>query len=124
MLKEDFDAVARDLDRLSKGKGVELHATFDKFGRTANLQVHDAPEEGNEEQGWHTGLKLFRVPNIRQYFHKGVLYRSVEMEETLPMELFIDLFYVGIISINAQTVANNPTGFQLHIFALTFMWVP
>lgn len=44
------------------------------------------------------------------------------MEETRPMELFIDLFYVGIIAINAQTVARTPDSFQLHIFALTFMW--
>jgi hypothetical protein len=42
------------------------------------------------------------------------------MEETRPTELFIDLFYVGIIAINAQNVARNPTGFQLHVFALTF----
>ena len=46
------------------------------------------------------------------------------MEETRPLELFIDLFYVGIISINAQSVARTPTGFQLHIFALTFMYSP
>ena len=44
------------------------------------------------------------------------------MEETRPLELFIDLFYVGIITINAQTVARTPNGFQLHIFALTFMY--
>jgi hypothetical protein len=47
----------------------------------------------------------------------------VEMEETRPIELFIDLFYVGIIAINASTVARNPTGFQLHIFAITFMYL-
>jgi Bacterial low temperature requirement A protein (LtrA) len=38
------------------------------------------------------------------------------------MELFIDLFYVGIIAINGSIVAQNPTGSQLHIFALTFMY--
>jgi hypothetical protein len=48
----------------------------------------------------------------------------VEMEETRSMELFIDLFYVGIIAINAQSVASNPNAFQLHIFALTFMYSP
>ena len=37
------------------------------------------------------------------------------------MELFIDLFYVGIIAINATTVASTPDAFQLHIFVLTFM---
>ena len=45
------------------------------------------------------------------------------MEETRPMELFIDLFYVGIIAINAGTVASSPDGFHLHIFALTFMYI-
>jgi hypothetical protein len=44
------------------------------------------------------------------------------MEETRPTELFIDLFYVGIIAINASTVAANPVGYQLHIFAITFMY--
>jgi hypothetical protein len=62
--------VSRDLDRLSKGQNVELHATFDKFGKTANLQVHDAPtDEENEEKKRNTGLKLFRVPNVRQVSH-------------------------------------------------------
>jgi hypothetical protein len=44
------------------------------------------------------------------------------MEETRAMELFIDLFYVGIIAINAQSVARSPNSFQLHIFALTLMY--
>jgi len=44
------------------------------------------------------------------------------MEETRPLELFIDLFYVGIIAINAQAVARNPDAEHLHTFALTFMY--
>lgn len=47
---------------------MELHATFDKFGKTANLQVHDAPTEGEEDgrKKRYTGLKLFKVPTVRQ----------------------------------------------------------
>ena len=67
ILKNDLDAVSRDLERLSKGQDVELHATFNKFGKTANLQLHDAPtEDGGEEPPKNTGLKLFKVPNVRQ----------------------------------------------------------
>jgi hypothetical protein len=44
------------------------------------------------------------------------------MEETRATELFIDLFYVGIIAINAAAVAANPDSLQLHTFALTFMY--
>ena len=67
ILKSDFDAVSQDLENLSKGQDVELHATFNKFGKTANLQVHDAPtgNEGAEEKA-NTGLKLFKTPSVRQ----------------------------------------------------------
>jgi alanyl-tRNA synthetase len=67
-LKSDLDAVSKDLDRLSRGQGVELHATIDKFGKTTNLQVHDAPTEDgeNENNDPNTGLKLVRLPNVRQ----------------------------------------------------------
>ena len=68
MLKNDLDAVSNDLDRLSRGQDVELHATFDKFGKTANLQVHDAPtDDGDgEKPDKNTGLKLFKPPTVRQ----------------------------------------------------------
>jgi hypothetical protein len=68
ILKTDLDTVLKDLERLSKGQDVELHATFNKFGKTANLKLHDAPTEdgGDEEPPKNTGLKFFKVPNIRQ----------------------------------------------------------
>jgi hypothetical protein len=67
-LKNDLDAVSRDLDQIAKGKDVELHATFNKFGKTANLQLHDAPTEdgGSEPPNQNTGLKFFRIPTVRQ----------------------------------------------------------
>lgn len=72
VLKNDLDAVSKDLDRLSKGNNVELHATFDKFGKTANLQLHDAPlggEEGEENPPGNTGLKFWKTPTVRQVLH-------------------------------------------------------
>lgn len=70
ILKNDLDTVSRDLDRISRGQNVELHATFNKFGRTANLQLHDAPTEDGESENpiEDTGLKFFKVPNIRQVY--------------------------------------------------------
>jgi hypothetical protein len=70
ILKNDLDTVSRDLDRLSRGQNVELHATFGKFGKTANLQLHDAPmEDGSEAPPpKNTGLKLFKVPTVRQVY--------------------------------------------------------
>lgn len=68
MLKSDLDAVSNDLDRLSRGQNVELHATFDKFGKIANLQVHDAPTDNGDgkKPDKNTGLKLFKPPTVRQ----------------------------------------------------------
>jgi hypothetical protein len=69
LLKEDLDAVSRDLDHLSNGKGAEIHATIDRFGKTANLMLHDAPLTGVdelEEPPTYTGLKFFRKPTVRQ----------------------------------------------------------
>jgi hypothetical protein len=54
---------------LSNGKGAEIHATIDKFGKTANLKLHDAPlTEGDEPEppSKYTGLKFFRKPTVRQ----------------------------------------------------------
>lgn len=69
ILKADLDAVSRDLERLANGQTAELHATFNKFGKTANLQLHDAPTndgQGERPEERSTGLKFFKVPVIRQ----------------------------------------------------------
>ena len=70
ILKADLDVVSRDLERLARGQDAELHATFTKFGKTANLQLHDAPTEEEGEGGPPrkppSGLKLFKIPSIRQ----------------------------------------------------------
>lgn len=70
ILKNDLDTVSKDLERFANGQNAELHATFNKFGKTANLQLHDAPTDDGESEREKNpnGLKLFKVPVIRQVF--------------------------------------------------------
>lgn len=42
------------------------------------------------------------------------------MEEVASFELFVDLLYVGIISVIGDTAAENATGFSLLKFTVTF----
>lgn len=72
------------------------------------------------ERGFATQLKLFKTPVLRQYFHKGILWRASGSEEVQSFELFIDLLYVGIIAVNGDATAENPTGLSLLRFVITF----
>lgn len=57
---------------------------------------------------------------MRQYLHKGLLWRASESEEVESFELFLDLLYVGIIAINGDYTSENPTGLALLRFVITF----
>ena len=65
-------------------------------------------------------LRFWRKPTVRQYFHRGLLWRASEVEEVASFELFVDLLYVGIISIIGDAAAENATGFSLLKFTITF----
>lgn len=58
---------------------------------------------------------------MRQYFHKGLLWRAQEAQEVASYELFVDLFYVGIIAIAGDGAAEEATGEALLRFAVTFI---
>lgn len=58
---------------------------------------------------------------VRQYFHKGLLWRASDIEEVASYELFVDLLYVGIIAIVGDNAAENSNGFGLLRFAITFI---
>lgn len=64
-------------------------------------------------------LKFFQVPVVRQYLHKGVIWRSSEQQEVESFELFVDLLYVGIIAINGDYASEEPTGLSLLRFIIT-----
>ncbi len=58
---------------------------------------------------------------MRQYFHKGLIWRAAEIEEVASFELFVDLLYVGIIAIVGDNASANPNDFGLLRFAITFI---
>lgn len=113
---------------------VQLDASFSKYGYSAHLRTKDSPDSlhsSNEstfdKDTWHAERKLgetmrvYQKPIVRQYFHKGLLWRAKEAQEVASYELFIDLFYVGIIAITGDTAAEHPTGQSFLRFAITFI---
>lgn len=65
-------------------------------------------------------MKFWKKPVVRQYFHKGLLWRASDLEEVQSFELFVDLLYVGIIDIIGENTAEHPDGFGLLKFMITF----
>lgn len=129
-----LDALSAELDRVTT-HGVSLEAHFNKFGYDAHIRSYD---DGNspggsgsatprssisgsttsEKESMH--LKLFKVPVVRQYFHKGIIWRASGFEEVQSFELFVDLLYVGIIAVQGDLASENPTGATLMHFIITF----
>jgi low temperature requirement protein LtrA len=66
-------------------------------------------------------MSFWKRPAIRQYFHQGLIWRAEEKEEVAAFELFVDLLYVGIIAINGDRLAEDPTGMALLQFIITFV---
>lgn len=83
--------------------------------------------DDSEERNWDaerlqgTALKFWKTPIVRQYFHRGLLWRAQEIEEVASFELFVDLLYVGIIAIIGDTAAENTTRFGFLQFLITFV---
>ena len=133
----ELDALANELDRVTT-HGVALEAHFDRYGYSAHVRSYDddspsasgtttpslhsgsSEKQSACERGFATPLKLFKVPTLRQYFHKGILWRSAGSEEVQSFELFVDLLYVGILQINGDHTAEHPTGLSLLHFVITF----
>lgn len=139
-LAAEFEHVLREIDALSaelhmiSEHTVQLDANFSKYGYSAHLRTKDSGEEGLslesstfDKEIWRAGRKLgetmrfYQKPIVRQYFHKGLLWRAREAQEVASYELFIDLFYVGIIAITGDTAAEHPDGKSLLRFVITFI---
>lgn len=82
-----------------------------------NSQDYD-PAKQDEE----ISIKFLKRPVLRQYFHKGILWRSSELQEVGSFELFVDLIYVGILDIIGERVTQVPTGEHFHRYIL-FMFL-
>ena len=141
---EEFEAVRADLDLLSDelnnltDHGVSLDANFSKYGYDAHIRTREPDSSGNsisdsrrsssvEKRDWDAEqrngavIKFYRRPVVRQYFHKGLLWRASEVEEVASFELFVDLIYVGIIAVIGDRAAEDATGYGLLRFAVTFI---
>ncbi|KAF2672246.1 hypothetical protein BT63DRAFT_369506 [Microthyrium microscopicum] len=142
---DEFERIIKELDKLQhelhqiSEHAVKLDANFSKYGYSANLRslpaesgtnsssastlgAHDDHEhrdwESERNQGDH--MVFFQTPVIRQYFHKGFLWRASDATEIASYELFVDLLYVGILAITGDSASENPTGESLLRFAITF----
>lgn len=141
-IAEELERVIRELDDLSRelhmvsSHAVQLDANFSKYGYSAHLRTKDSPtasgaasmrselfdkETWDAERKLGTTMRFYQKPIVRQYFHKGLLWRAREAQEVASYELFIDLFYVGIIAITGDTAAEHATGESLLHFSITFI---
>ncbi|OAG40414.1 hypothetical protein AYO21_05314 [Fonsecaea monophora] len=136
-VRDDLDHLSNELNQLTH-HGVALDANFSKFGYTARIRTKDdhsgsstpshSTTTANSEQillDKHQsrvveGTKFFKRPVIRQYFHKGLLWRSARSGEVGTFELFADLLYVGIIGIIGDKASEDPTGKSFLVYAINF----
>lgn len=141
---EEFEAVRGDLDNLAEElnnlseHGVSLDANFSKYGYDAQIRTKEPDSSGNSisesrrsssvgkrdwdaEQRQGAAIKFYRKPVVRQYFHKGLLWRASEVEEVASFELFVDLLYVGIIAVIGDKAADDATAYGLLRFSIAFV---
>ena len=57
---------------------------------------------------------------MRQYFHKGLLWRSKESGEVASFELFVDLLYVGVIGAIGDAASESATSASLLHYLITY----
>ncbi|KAI9815775.1 MAG: hypothetical protein M1827_002171 [Pycnora praestabilis] len=137
---KELDTLAADLHMLTE-HGVALDANFSKALEESVLtksigtkepnsgrsSLHGDTSSDHESRDWEAErrkggtLKFYKRPVIRQYIHKGLLWRAAETEEVASFELFVDLLYVGIIAINGGKAAEDQTRQGLLRFCITFI---
>ncbi|KAK3353799.1 hypothetical protein B0T25DRAFT_221162 [Lasiosphaeria hispida] len=141
--RAELDAISAQLHRLeaaSVDSTNRLNENFSRFGFDAKLRTY-ADDEDDSEDPMSSGvssvtwtgsektdrrrggeaMRLFRRPIVKQYFHRGLLWRAAEHTEVMSFELFFDLLYVGILAINGDHVAEEPSGQELLRFFITFL---
>lgn len=83
--------------------------------------THEKVDWDAERQSGGATMRFWQKPIVRQYFHKGLLWRAQEAQEVASYELFTDLLYVGIIAITGDNASEHATGESLVHFAITFI---
>ena len=127
-VRSDLDTLAAELHHISE-HGIALDANFSRFGYSAHLRTKDDDSSSTSDQSSSTAgrrdtapvLKFWRRPVVRQYFHRGLVWRSARSGEVPSFELFSDLLFVGIIEVVGDTASRNPTGTGFVQFLITFI---
>lgn len=127
-VKEDLDALATELHIITD-QGVSLDANFNKYGYSAHVRTKDNSSASTLSSSSHAldhdrdtaPMKFARRPVVRQYFHKGLLWRSSRSGEVASFELFSDLLYVGIIEIVGEAASETASGVGFLHFIITFI---
>lgn len=107
-IQDQLGSVKAELDRLNSDN-VALSHNFSKFGYNAALRTYDddggsrrasMSEPGSDKTAvsWDEPrpgktVKLFKRPVIKQWLHRGLLWRASEHTEIMAVELFFDLLY-------------------------------
>lgn len=108
-LQSHMEELSSELHALTQ-YDVHLEANFGKFGYSANLRTHLPDQRVHEEkEETSTVIRVWKRPVIRQYFHKGLLWRASENEEVASFELFVDLLYVGILAVLGDRASEEPS---------------
>lgn len=133
-LHDMLDHLHAELDALTE-RAVALDASFDKFGYSAHIRTKDDLESASIRSGSNGSntsaesrhkdrsvdpLRFWRTPEIRQYFHKGLLWRSARSGEVGSFELFTDLIYVGVIDYVGEVAVANASGESFLHFVILF----
>ncbi|KAH6670073.1 bacterial low temperature requirement A protein-domain-containing protein [Halenospora varia] len=140
-VRSELEALGNELHMLTD-HAVSLDANFSKYGYSAHLRTYDEGgstpgssassisgfhDSDHEKKDWEKEksngrvMKIYKKPTVRQYFHKGLLWRASETTEVASFELFVDLLYVGILAINGDHASEDPTGYELLRFTITFI---
>lgn len=109
-------SVSGEIERLSR-RDTTLEHNFAKFGYADGLRTYDgvlgdgqeldaAPDGGTgsgtttpsgagkkHHHGRGDSTKLFKRPIVRQWFHRGIIWRAADQTEIMAIELFFDLLY-------------------------------
>lgn len=133
-LHDTLDHLQAEMDALTE-RAVALDSSFSKFGYDAHIRTKDDVETGSTHSG-HSGantsaesrhkdrsvdpLRFWRTPEIRQYFHKGLLWRSARSGEVGSFELFTDLIYVGVIDYVGEVAVVNASAESFLHFIILF----
>ncbi|KAJ9604528.1 hypothetical protein H2200_010641 [Cladophialophora chaetospira] len=130
-VKGELDALAAEIHHVT-AHAVSLDASFDRYGYSAHLRTTDEDSERSSLHSDHPSaqekhkdrsveaVQFFKRPAVRQYFHKGLLWRSSRAGEVGSFELFVDLVYVGVIDIVGERAAEHPDGLSLLQFTIIF----